>query len=208
MGSRKWWGLVAVLAIAPVCYAFPTNAQLNKMSTPELLKLQAQERAKLAHLDAKAAAQGNALAQFNLGVDYGTGRGVPKDYAKAIYWFHKAARQGNTASENSMGVAYEDGLFVPKNHQRAVYWWQKAAAQGSTKAMINLGYFYGDGPVVPKGFVQAYKWFALAKNAARPGSTMYSVISTKIRQVSRSMSPGQIAQAQAMAASWTKAHEK
>ncbi len=36
-----------------------------------------------------AAGQGNALAQFSLGALYRLGRGVPRDYAEALRWFHK-----------------------------------------------------------------------------------------------------------------------
>ena len=41
----------------------------------------------------KAAAQGNAWAQHNLGVLYDNGRGVPQDYVKAYMWLDLAAAQ-------------------------------------------------------------------------------------------------------------------
>ena len=43
----------------------------------------------------KAADQGQKTAQFNLGLMYQSGRGVPKDEAEAIKWFNKAAEQGH-----------------------------------------------------------------------------------------------------------------
>ncbi len=42
----------------------------------------------------KAAIQGNAYAQFNLGFLYAYGRGVEQDYSQALYWYQKAADQG------------------------------------------------------------------------------------------------------------------
>ena len=42
----------------------------------------------------KTAEQGNADAQFNLGLMYYAGKGVPKDDAKAEKWCRKAANQG------------------------------------------------------------------------------------------------------------------
>ena len=36
----------------------------------------------------------NARAQFNLGVMYANGDGVPKDAAEAVKWYRKAADQG------------------------------------------------------------------------------------------------------------------
>ena len=40
------------------------------------------------------AEQGNARAQFNLGLMYANGRGVPQDYAQAVKWYRLAADQG------------------------------------------------------------------------------------------------------------------
>ena len=42
----------------------------------------------------KAAEQGHAKAQYNLGVMYESGRGIAKDDTQAVYWFRKAAEQG------------------------------------------------------------------------------------------------------------------
>ena len=44
----------------------------------------------------KAAEQGNAKAQFVLGLKYGTGDGVPQDYQQAYAWFSVAAANGYT----------------------------------------------------------------------------------------------------------------
>ena len=41
------------------------------------------------------AERGDAGAQFNLGVMYNNGRGVPKDYARAYMWFSLAAAGGD-----------------------------------------------------------------------------------------------------------------
>jgi TPR repeat protein len=43
----------------------------------------------------KAAEQGDAKAQNNLGVMHARGLGVPLDYAEAAKWFRKAADQGD-----------------------------------------------------------------------------------------------------------------
>jgi TPR repeat protein len=42
----------------------------------------------------KAAEQGDASAQFNLGMMYAKGEGVPKDNVEAVEWVRKAAEQG------------------------------------------------------------------------------------------------------------------
>ncbi len=46
----------------------------------------------------KAAAQGNASAQHNLGYMYTRGLGVPRDYVRAHMWLSLAAAKGHPKS--------------------------------------------------------------------------------------------------------------
>jgi len=50
-----------------------------------------------------AAEQGYAVAQYNLGVMYANGEGVPKDVQKAAKWHRKAAEQGHADAQTHMG---------------------------------------------------------------------------------------------------------
>ena len=50
-----------------------------------------------------AAEQGDADAQFNLGVLYKNGRGVAVDAVKAALWFRLAADQGHASAQFSLG---------------------------------------------------------------------------------------------------------
>ena len=43
----------------------------------------------------KAAEQGDAKAQFSLGVCYENGTGIPKSFVEAYRWFNVAAAQGD-----------------------------------------------------------------------------------------------------------------
>jgi hypothetical protein len=52
----------------------------------------------------KAAEQGNASAQFGLGVIYST---VQQDYAEAAKWLRKAAEQGNSDAQAMLVALYE-----------------------------------------------------------------------------------------------------
>ncbi|CAK0744461.1 conserved hypothetical protein [Gammaproteobacteria bacterium] len=47
----------------------------------------------------KAAEQGDADAQFNLGIMYAEGRGVAQDIREAALWLRKAAEQGDEDAE-------------------------------------------------------------------------------------------------------------
>jgi TPR repeat protein len=48
----------------------------------------------------KAADQGDAYAQANIGLLYENGLSVAQDYAEAMRWYRKAADQGNAYAQN------------------------------------------------------------------------------------------------------------
>ena len=110
----------------------------------------------------KAAEQGFALAQFNLGVCYGTGRGVKQDDRQAVYWYLKAAEQGYVKSQFNLGVYYDNGQGVPQDCQQAVYWYLKAAEQGHALAQCSLGICYANGQGVQQDYKQAVYWYQKA----------------------------------------------
>ena len=68
------------------------------------------------------AEQGNADAQFNLGVMYDTGEGVPENDVEAVNWYRKATEQGYARAQFNLGVMYADGEGVPENDVEAVKW--------------------------------------------------------------------------------------
>ncbi|MDX1485108.1 MAG: SPOR domain-containing protein [Alphaproteobacteria bacterium] len=86
----------------------------------------------------RLAADGDPGSQFNLGLMYTKGLGVPQDYAQALIWYRKAARQGNADAQNNLGYLYASGLGVPRDYAKALVWYRKAAAQGNPYAQINL----------------------------------------------------------------------
>jgi TPR repeat protein len=101
------------------------------------------------------AGQGNAKAQYNLGVMYANGQGVPQDYAEAMKWFRKAAAQGYAEAQFNLGVMYDNDRGVPQDYSEAVKWYRKAAAQGYAEAQFNLGLKYDKGQGVPQDYAEA-----------------------------------------------------
>ena len=78
----------------------------------------------------KAAEQGYADAQFNLGVMYAKGAGVPQDYAMALPWYRKAADQGVASAQLGLGLMYAaGGGGVPRDYTQAHMWLNLAAAR-------------------------------------------------------------------------------
>jgi TPR repeat protein len=116
----------------------------------------------------KAAAQGNALAQNDLGDMYANGRGVVKNEAKAVEWYEKAATQGNATAQFNLGVAYVHGRGVAKNEAKAVEWYEKAATQGLAYAQTNLGKMYANGRGIAQDYSEALRLFQQAAAQGEP----------------------------------------
>lgn len=73
------------------------------------------------------AEQGDAAAQFNLGVRYAKGDGVALDSRQAVFWYRKAAKRGLVDAQYNLGVCYDQGIGVGMDTKQAVAWFRKAA---------------------------------------------------------------------------------
>ena len=69
------------------------------------------ETAEIAALRVKANA-GDADAQYNLGVCYNVGHGVPQDSVQGAAWIRKAAEQGLVGAQFNLGLMYAYGRGV------------------------------------------------------------------------------------------------
>ena len=78
---------------------------------------------------AKAADQGNADTQYNLGLMYNNGIGVTQDYAEAMKWYRKAADQGNAKAQSNLGLMYDNGQGVTQDYVQAHMWYNLSAAK-------------------------------------------------------------------------------
>ena len=85
-------GLVAVALFAGVVTAHAAD------SSEGYKAIQRGDYATALLLFRQLADQGNAAAQYNLGVIYDKGLGVAQDYKAAVKWYRKAADQGNAAA--------------------------------------------------------------------------------------------------------------
>ena len=82
----------------------------------------------------KAAEQGFAEAQHNLGAMYTDGEGVAQDAKQAVAWCRKAAEQGLPQAQYSLGLRYAEGLDVPQDNRQAYAWLSVAFANGHSSA--------------------------------------------------------------------------
>jgi len=79
------------------------------------------------------------------------GKGVAKNFTKALHWNHKAAEQGNeeaaawilgkARSGNADATDVLAGLYkkgVIQDHSQIIYWQRKSAEKGDEKAMVSI----------------------------------------------------------------------
>jgi len=76
------------------------------------------------------AEQGDARAQFSLGLSYENGDGVPRDHAKAREWYEKAAAQGDAKAQFYLGMQSSFGQGGPMDLVQAYMWYSLAAGNG------------------------------------------------------------------------------
>ena len=116
----------------------------------------------------KAADQGFAAAQYNLGVAYREGQGIEKNLDTAFQWFQKSADQGHAEAQFNVGFFYANGQVVAKNPEQAAAWYRKSADQLYPPAQLNLGralYTRGRRPAGPD---PAVDWFLKAAKGNLP----------------------------------------
>ena len=79
------------------------------------------------------AEQGVAAAQFNLGLMYYDGHGVPLDFEQAATWFTKAAEQDYAKAQYDLGAMYGIGKGVKRDYVQAYKWLNLCAAKGDAR---------------------------------------------------------------------------
>lgn len=141
--------LIAVLTFALCGYAFGASFSETK----------------------RAAEQGDASAQNNLGFMYANGEGVPQDDKTAVKWYRLAAEQGLAHAQFNLGNMYANGRGVPQDHKAAVKCYQRAAEQGDADAQFNLGVMFYNGEGVPQDDKAAYAWFIIAAAQGHSNAT-------------------------------------
>jgi clan AA aspartic protease (TIGR02281 family) len=128
----------------------------------------------------KAADQGNADAQANLGWIYANGQGVAQDYTQALVWLRKAAEKANADAQGVLGEMYRDGRGVPQDYVRAHMWLNLAAARSDD---------------------------ATHQMAVKVRDYTHQMAVKARDDVAVKMTPDQIVEAQRMASEWMQAHE-
>jgi hypothetical protein len=77
--------------------------------------------------------KGDAPSQFNLGLLYVDGLGVPQDYAQALTWFERSADQDYVQAQRNLGAMYSSGTGVKRDYVLAYKWFNICASRGDSK---------------------------------------------------------------------------
>jgi len=110
----------------------------------------------------KAAEQGNAAAQAELGFCYQYGRGVPRSETRAAEFYAEAADQDNAMAQRSLAYLHKLGSGVSKSSSKSFELYTKAAELGDGLAQVMLANLYLHGSRgVPKDEARAAELYAM-----------------------------------------------
>jgi TPR repeat protein len=119
---------------------------------------------------------GDAEAQFGLGLRYGTAQGPALDFVQAAHWFRKAADQNHGLAQFNLGMMLVQGQGVPRDEVEALTWFRKSAEGGDVGSQYMLGTkchrtSMGQAHTESReSRIEAYKWFHLAVAQGYKGS--------------------------------------
>jgi TPR repeat protein len=124
------------------------------------------------------------------------------DYATALLEWRPLAAKGHARAQYNLGFMYDEGRGVPLDPIHAAKWFRKAAEQGHAKAQRALGLKYEYGSGVPQNYVLAHMWYSLSAANRDKFATKYR------NEITKRMTPTQVAKAQKLAQDWLQKHKK
>lgn len=106
-----------------------------------------------------AAAQGDAVALYNLGLIYGAGLGVPKSFEKSVDYYKTSAHSGYAKAYYQLAELSGAGLIPDSGPTAACRYYEKSAQAGLGAGAFMLGKCYATGIGMPKNFPLAKQWY-------------------------------------------------
>ncbi len=116
------------------------------------------------------AEQGDADAQFLLGVMHENGQGVAPDADAALAWYRQAALRGHPEAQLHLGAMLAEGRGADRDRRAASVWYARAALGGEPRGAFRLAQLYEAGAGVPSSPRVALAWYEFASSGVRAGA--------------------------------------
>jgi uncharacterized protein len=149
----------------------------------------------------KAAAQGYAPAEFQMGQLYDFGFVVGQSDSEALAWYRQAAAHGSAAGFRQVGEFYRRGRGVMADLAEAARAYRQAADRDDLRAQSQLGQMLLNGTGVARDYRAAYLWFSVAAQQTPLVDNYKALIEMRNIAAAR-MTPEDEAAAALMVAAW------
>lgn len=117
----------------------------------------------------KAAAEGDAAAEYMVGECHYYGHGTDEDILEALNWYRKAAEHGYVYGQLDVADILSNGDDgVKADPAEAFFWYGKAAEQKNPRATARLGICYEEGEGVKADPAKALKYYRKAAELESP----------------------------------------
>ena len=138
------------------------------------------------------ASLGDDKAQYNLGIMYKKGLGVPVNNNEAFSWFFLSANQGNILANYALGHSYLKGSGIKQNYKLALKAFKYSALREHPTSRLLIGNMYYQGQGVVVSYSRAFLWWNLAQDLNIDGA------SENISMIKKKMTKGQYSKSKEM----------
>ena len=139
---------------------------------------------------------------FGGSVDEGARAYAKGEYSEALQILQPLAKEGNFGAQYYLGEMYRAGDGVPKNLEKAIELFRGAAAGNYPYPQLRLGAMYAAGQGVEKDNKMAYMWFEVVATLDPSFKRVFAMRD----KIAGQMTPGEISEAEKMAAEWLDDH--
>ena len=136
MKYRQWVlgaGLIVVAGLSTAAHAFSIPQPATEIAASKFVHIQVQ------------AAQGDADAQFLLGLMYLSGRFVAQEVPSGVHWMSLAAEQQHEKAQQTLADLSFEGQLIKRDLAAAEHWYKAMGERGSRWAQFRLGFIYASG---------------------------------------------------------------
>lgn len=156
--------VLLTLGLSSIAFAQQSSSQYDKAASA----YQSGNFAQAEKLWIVLADQGDANAQYALGIMHLKKEAQRSEDTTAFRYLVEAAKKQHVASMFNLGVAYWEGRGVTRQPEKALNWWEVAAQRDDAGAQYNLGLAYYIGEGRAQSIPKAEYWVQQAADNGHP----------------------------------------